>query len=168
NVQGELFVLDVPPANQSYAIRATKSGYSTDQTQDPHTPPNPVLPHATVSAGQSTQISFRIDKTSSLLVESVTQVCAPVPSVSFSLTGSKLVATNPAVKKYSEQFETSSAGQKTVSNLEWDQYALALQDSSYDTRGIIPSSPFSLVPDTALRMSNLCFLQACQSARWSM
>ncbi len=149
DINGSLLILDVPPANQSYAIRATKSGYSTDQTQDPHTPPNPVLPHATVSAGQSTQISFRIDKTSSMLVESVTQVCVPVSSVSFSLTGSKLVATNPEVKKYSEQFETSSAGQKTVSNLEWDQYALALQDSSYDTRGIIPSSPFSLVPDSA-------------------
>lgn len=149
DVNGALLILDVPPANQSYAISVTKSGYSTERTYDSQGMPNPVLPHATVSAQQTTQMTFRIDRVSNLLVESVTQTCAPVPSVAFSLEGEKLIATNPPVKKYFAQFSTNASGERAVSNLEWDQYALALQSGAYDARGLIPSSPLTLVPNSA-------------------
>lgn len=148
DAEGSLLILDVPPAHQSYAIRASKQGYSIDQTYDPNDPPNAVLPHATVSAQQVTQITFRIDRVSELLIESVTQICEPVSSVGFSLEGEKRIATTPPVKKYAEQFTTSVNGEKTISNLEWDQYTLTLQDGAYDTRGLIPFSPFALVPNS--------------------
>jgi prepilin-type N-terminal cleavage/methylation domain-containing protein len=150
NNNGLLQVVDAPPGAGAYEITVSKSGYSSDRTYPSGAPenPNPLKPHATVALQQLTQISFAIDRTSTLDVSSITNTCSPVPSIDFSLAGSKLVGTDPDVLKYSAPHITDGVGKKIISNLEWDTYNLTLTDSLYDIAGTIPLLPLVLNPST--------------------
>lgn len=149
NNNGFLQIVDAPPGAEAYEIIVSKSGYSTDQTYQTGAPgnPNPTKSHATVALQQLTQISFAIDKTSTLNVSSVTDTCSPVPSIDFSLSGSKLIGADPDVLKYSASHVTDGAGGKTISNLEWDTYNLNLTDGTFDLVGTIPLLPLILDPN---------------------
>jgi len=149
NNDGMLQIVDAPPGVEVYEITVSKSGYSTDCTYltgDPENP-NPLKPHATVALQQLTQISFAIDKTSTLNVSTVNQTCSSISNIDFSLKGSKLIGTNPDVLKYDAAHTTNGSGQKTISNLEWDKYNFLLTDTAYDLAGAIPLSPFVLNPN---------------------
>jgi len=149
---GWLELVDVPPSVESYQITVSKDGYSEEKTYPPGAPnnPNPVKPHATVVAGQITQITFVIDKVSTLNVYSMNQYCSPVGNIDFHLQGAKLIGTNPDVYKYSQDHATNANGQKIISNLEWDNYSLTLTDTQYALAGSIPIIPFNLNPNTTL------------------
>ncbi|MBI2030651.1 hypothetical protein HYT05_03445, partial [Candidatus Kaiserbacteria bacterium] len=103
---------------------------------------------ATVALQQLTQISFAIDRASTLDVSSVTDTCAPVASIDFSLSGVKLIGTGPDVLKYTASHITNGSGRKTIPSLEWDTYDLDLSDGSYDLAGSIPLLPLILNPNT--------------------
>lgn len=152
NNNGWLQLVDVPPAVESYQITASKTGYSTDQTYPPGDPnnPNPIKPHATVVTQQVTQITFAIDKVSTINVQTVDDMCVHKGSVSFNLLGSKLIGLDPNVYKYEEDKETGANGLLTISDLEWDNYSVTLTDESYLFAGSIPISPFALAPDSVL------------------
>ncbi len=146
---GWVKIVDVPPGTNAYNITATKSGFTTDQTypQGGVAGENPINEDATVVLQQVTQTSLLIDKVSSLSVSSVDALCATLPSVSFSLTGEKLIGA-PAVKKYPTQdFSTDSSGGETVSNLEWDTYHVLLTSPSYDLAGASLLPSFTINPD---------------------
>lgn len=150
NKDGVLQIVDAPPGIEAYEITVTKTGYSTDRTYTVGEPgnPNPIKPHATVAVQQLTQISFAIDRVSSIDVSVVNQNCVAVPAVSFSLSGSKLIGTSPDVKKYDSSHVADGFGRKTIQNLEWDTYNLNLTDASYDLAGTIPLLPLTLNPNT--------------------
>ena len=150
NNSGLLQIVDAPPGVEAYEITVSKSGYSSDQTYTTGAPgnPNPTKPHATVALQQLTQISFAIDKTSTLNVSSVSDTCSPVPSIDFSLSGSKLIGINPDVLKYNASHITNGSGGKIISGLEWDTYNLNLTDGAYDLAGAIPLLPLVLNPNT--------------------
>jgi hypothetical protein len=147
---GFLQIVDAPPGVEAYEITVSKAGYSTDQTYTTGAPgnPNPTKPHATVALQQLTQISFAIDQASTLDVSSVTDTCAPVPSIDFSLDGAKLIGTGPDVLKYTASHITNGSGRKTITSLEWDTYDIDLSDGSYDLAGSIPLLPIILNPNT--------------------
>ena len=147
---GLLQIVDAPPGVEAYEITISKSGYSADQTYQTGAPgnPNPTKPHATVALQQLTQISFAIDRTSTLDVASVTDTCGSLPSIEFSLDSSKLIGTNPDVLKYSAPHITDGSGTKTISGLEWDTYNLNLSDGLYDLAGAVPLLPVALNPNT--------------------
>lgn len=155
NEKGELQLVDVPPDTNQYQITLSKSGYSTDKTYLPGAAgnPNPLKPHATVALQQVTQVSFSIDKTSTFNFGTVRDNCAPVPNTNFTLSGSKLVGTNPDVLKYSASLTSDSAGNKTVSNLEWDTYSVLLNSASDVIKGTIPLLPFALSPNSIQNVS---------------
>lgn len=149
NANGLLQVVDAPPGAEAYEITASKTGYSTDRTYTTGAVgnPNPTKPHATVALQQLTQISFAIDRTSAMDISSIRDTCASVPSIDFSLTGTKLIGTNPDVPKYSASLITDASGRKTLSNLEWDSYIPTLTDGAYDLAGTIPLMPIALAPN---------------------
>jgi len=149
NNNGFLQIVDAPPGVETYEITVSKSEYSSDQTYQTGAPenPNPTKPHATVAVQQLTQISFAIDRTSTLDVSSVTDTCSPVPSIDFSLSGSKLIGTNPNVLKYNASHTTDSVGRKTITSLEWDTYDLQSTDGLYDLAGTVPLLPLALNPN---------------------
>src|SRR3989344_5837551 len=147
---GLLQIVDAPPGVEAYEITVSKSRYSTDKTYQTGDPgnPNPTKPHATVALQQLTQISFAIDRTSTLGIASVTDTCAPVPTVDFSLASGKLIGLAPDVLKYNVSHSTDGAGERTISNLEWDSYVLDLTDENYDLAGTIPLLALPLSPNS--------------------
>jgi type II secretory pathway pseudopilin PulG len=149
NASGLLQIVDAPPGVNAYEITVTKSGYSTDQTVVASVGnPNPTKPHATVVLQQVTQISFVIDKLSTFNISSVDEMCSPVGSIDFSLSGSKVIGT-PNVLKYSQNKATNSGGLLALSNMEWDIYSFVNIDTAYDLIGINPISPVTLAPNSS-------------------
>jgi hypothetical protein len=149
-VDGTLTIVDAPPAVGSYHIVVTKDGYSTDQSYPPNAidNPNPTTPDATVVVQQITQVSFSIDKTSTLTTTTTSDTCVAKPGVTYELSGSKIIGTTPDVLKYTSTETTNSSGVKTITNLEWDTYTIALADSTYDLIGTNPLLSLGLLPDS--------------------
>lgn len=146
---GMLQIVDVPPGVNAYKISISKSGYTTDQTYATSTGnPNPSKPHATVVIQQVTQVSLTIDKVSTLNLSTVTESCAPVANVPFSIVGSKLIGSSPNVYKYNQSFSTDAGGGKTLNAMEWDTYSIALTGGSYRLAGVNPLMPVTLLPDS--------------------
>lgn len=147
---GELRLIDIPPAVEAFKITATKSGYSTDNTiSTSQGNPNPLKPPATVAAQTVTNISFSIDKISGFHLSTQNMLCSAISSVAIEAHGSKIIGANPDVYKYEQTVATNGDGQKTLSNMEWDTYSFALPSaSSYDISGSIPTLPVALAPNS--------------------
>ncbi len=151
NASGQLQLVDIPTSTSRYRILVSKSGYSSATTYLPGATanPNPLQPHATVASQQITEISFAIDRVSTLAITTQDDACVGIPSISFNQIGTKLIGSGPDVLKYSASFTTNSSGAKTVHPLEWDTYAFTNTASGYDLAGSIPLLPLSLDPDTS-------------------
>jgi len=147
NNSGVLQVVNVPPAFNAYNISVTKSGYSSDQTYTASSSnPTPNKLPATVAAQQLTQDNFSIDKLSTMIVQSVTPMCVPVPNFQFNLTGSKTIGVN--VPKYSKNLTTGGSGILNLSSMEWDSYTVNPTDNSYDLFGVNPLNQIALSPNS--------------------
>lgn len=145
---GLLAIVDAPPAQNSYRIIVTKSGYTTDRTYAASVSnPNPVKLDATVILQQLTQISFVIDKTSSINLRAITDRCTPVGNVPFEINGTKLIGTEPNVYKWAGSFTTDASGLKNISNVEWDVFSFTTSGGFY-LAGTNPISPLSILPDS--------------------
>jgi prepilin-type N-terminal cleavage/methylation domain-containing protein len=140
-------LIDTATSSAGYEIRVTKAGYSSDRTYAPGeiTNPHPTKPNATVASLQTTEISFSIDRTSSLELRTSDKFCAPIGNVTYSITGSKIIGINPDIYKYSTTSLTNSAGIKNISGLEWDAYSILNTDSRYHIAGS-PVAPFIVDP----------------------
>jgi prepilin-type N-terminal cleavage/methylation domain-containing protein len=147
DASGMLRLVDVPPQANAYRITVTKSGYSTDRTYPigGSGNPSPSKPDATVLLQQVTQISFSIDKLSSIHFSSVTPNCEVVGSFGFSIVGSKQIGTN--VPKYSQNTSTNSSGILDLSSIEWDSYTISPTDTTRYLSGINPLNPVAVNPD---------------------
>ena len=145
---GWVKIVDAPPGTGAYNITATKSGYSQEQTYPAGgaAGASPLKPDSNVVTQQVTQISFTIDKLSSILASSVDDSCVMLPNIGFSLTGTKLIGTG--VLKYPvHNFTTNSSGNLTIPNMEWDTYSALLTSASYDLAGTTPLPSFSINPN---------------------
>lgn len=149
NNSGMLQIVDTPPGVKAYRITVSKSGYSISRTYPVSSGnPNPISPDATVINQQVTQVSFVIDKLSSIKFSTLTAECLPVGSVPFTLSGAKLIGTSPDVFKFNGSYTTDVAGERELSSLEWDTFSLNLTSSSYYLAGTNPPLPFSILPDS--------------------
>jgi len=148
NNDGLLAVVDVPPAVNSYKITTTKNGFTTDKTYSSTVDnPNPLKPDATVILQQLTQISFVIDRTSNILLRTMTDRCLPVSDVPFEIKGTKLIGASPDVYKWTGNFTTDSVGQKNISGIEWDVFSF-LTSGAFYLAGTNPISPISILPNS--------------------
>lgn len=164
NSEGMLQIVDAPPATEAWEVTVTKTGYSSDQTHSVSVEnPNPAKPHATVATSTVTQISFAIDKTSTIDVTSVTQSCVPVTNIPFTLTGSKLIGTSPDVPKYSVQHTTDGNGLLTLSNIEWDTYDIEFSSPTFDLIGVNPLLPFAVLPNSTMNLQLVVQARASQT-----
>lgn len=101
---------------------------------------------------QISQVSFSIDKTSTLTTTTTSDTCVAKPGVTYELSGSKIIGTTPDVLKYTSTETTDSSGVKTITGLEWDTYTIALADSTYDLIGTNPLLSLGLLPDSLQNM----------------
>lgn len=149
NVQGMLQVIDTPPGTGAYEIAVSKSGYSSERTYAIGDLENPVpdKPHANISSGQVTQISFAIDELSDLTVSSRNSNCSPVSNVGFNIKGSKTIGLEKY--KYDVDHNTGASGNIYISDIEWDTYEFTLTSSSYDLAGSNTILPLDLSPGSS-------------------
>ena len=85
----------------------------------------------------------------------ITNLPTPVPNVTFSLRGEKIIGTDAneePVYKYSATSSSDSNGKATIPNLEWDNYTSSIDPATgLDLVSIDPSpQPIALPPDTNL------------------
>ena len=151
NASGQLQLVDIPTSTNRYQITVSKAGYSSSVTYLPGAAANtnPIQPHATVASQQITEISFAIDRVSTLTVKSQDDRCVGIGSVSMNQLGTKLIGSGPDVVKYSASFTTNSTGDKTIHPLEWDTYEFTNTTSGYDIAGTIPLLPLTINPNTS-------------------
>jgi prepilin-type N-terminal cleavage/methylation domain-containing protein len=149
NNSGLLQIVSAPPGTNAYKVTVSKDGYSTETTYAPGTSgnANPTKPNPTVIQQQVTQLSFAIDKLSTINVSTVDNMCTVIPSIPFTISGAKIIGT-PNVLKYSKSTSTNAGGILALSNIEWDTYNATETSSTYDFAGSIPVLPLSLTPDS--------------------
>lgn len=146
---GLLQIVDAPPAQNSYKITVSKSGFTTDKTYATSTGnPNPIKLDATVLLQQLTQASFIIDRTSSISVHAMTNTCSPVADVPFTVNGTKLIGTTPDVPKWVGNFTTDSSGFKNMTDIEWDIYTFTTNGGFY-LAGTNPISSVAVLPNSS-------------------
>lgn len=148
NNNGEFQLIDVPPGNYAYEITVSKTGYSTSRTYEPGVGGNvnPTTPHSTVLAETVTQVSFSIDRLSTINFITQRNNCETVSGATFHLSGSKTIGTNPVILKLDQDITTDGSGTKTLNDLEWDTYNFSFSESSpYSLSGSLPFSPVAVV-----------------------
>ena len=155
NAQGVLQVVGLPPSTQSYQVTVTAPGYSTDRTYPVGGVgnPNPVRPHATVAAGMLTDITFAIDGLATINLAAVTRTCQPQSGVTATVTGMKLIGTNPDVLKVTTSTVTGADGRATITGLEWDTYAVSMATTAAALVGVSPTLPLAVAPSAAVSLT---------------
>jgi len=149
DANGWLQLVDIPPQGNAYRIVVTKSGYSTDRTYPIGGAgnPNPTKPDATVLLQQVTQISFSIDRLSTVSFNAVSPTCVPAGIFNFNLAGSKQIGSN--IPKYSYNKSTDSSGELTLNAMEWDSYTVTPIDTTQYLSGINPLNPVTVNPNSS-------------------
>jgi len=103
---GMVQIIGAPTGTQSYHIRVSKSGYSSDYTVSSSAQvPNPVKPPSNVVSQAITEISFQIDQAGALNFSTVNANCAAVASVPLSVHGEKIIGTSPAMQDLFQKIE---------------------------------------------------------------
>lgn len=148
DINGILTIVDAPPSVDGYQIIVSKENYSTDRTyaSGQVANPNPTKPNITVVVQQISQISFTIDRLSTITISTLNSQCVPTPNFNFNIKGSKLIGTNPDVSKYNQDFETNSSGLKNLSDIEWDTYNILGLESDADIVGTNPLLSLGINP----------------------
>jgi hypothetical protein len=143
NILGYVFVANVPPDHQNgYHIVTTKDGYSTDNTTSRTAQnPNQVQPDVDIYAQQVTTQTLAIDHLATYKVSVKNESGGSVTGLGITVTGGKLVATNPDTPKNTYTATTDGVGEATFSNIEWDSYQVSLPSGYY----LAVSSPYQPV-----------------------
>jgi len=162
---GKFMVPGVPPSQERYKITVNKSGWSQERTYGTDEIDTPAKPHASVYEGQIIEMSFSIDETSTIVIESRGKSGQGYPvagSIPFTVISSKLIGEDEgeSVYKYSEVSVTDNAGNLTLSNMEWDSYSFSVdkQQTGLDLidvqvpLGMSVAQPVTLLPDANLNV----------------
>lgn len=160
NSNGRIILPGSPICNSCYQITVTKTGYSTDRTYSISEVANPSKPYVTILEGLVSDVSFSIDRVSTLEINTLGDSeinYTPIPNFSFYLRGNKTIGTDindEPVYKYRELVASSDVGVYTANNLEWDNYMVELTtDSSLDIAGTNPLLPYSLLPNSTVTLA---------------
>ncbi len=149
-------------ATSTYKVVVSKSAYSSERTYGTGQVTTPINPHPIVLEGQLTEISFSIDRVSSLTVGTRGAQGSGYPvihNVTFNLRGEKLIGYDVGgapVYKYSQNHTTNGPGQVAVANLEWDSYYFLIVAPSLSLTqiesppGATTTQPIALAPNTNL------------------
>ncbi len=163
NEDGDVAVVGAPVAT-GYKISATKTGYSTDQTQDVTAQnPNPVPRHLTVTNGNNTSIVFAIDVLATKSVYTWTQKLSGVwsdpldnnslvaTSTSISLIGgeAKLMG-SPGSYPSSGVLQSVAIGPSSLAQWSVLSWAGATSSAARVTARVYDGSGQALIPDTML------------------
>lgn len=161
---GTLFTEGSVPANTSLAVQVYDA---TASSTNPTIIPDSALPGNSAGFGVGNVTLTSLDATvyQSLVLKAVlgsntgvntpllhewtvryTASQASIPNVPITLVSSKVIGTTPSVPKYTNAVTTNGSGKITISNLEWDGYAVTVTDASYDVAEACADIPYVLNP----------------------
>ena len=144
---GNWIEVGLPVSANGYHITATKAGYSSDQTYPiTEANPNPSKADSTILNGQVTNISFAIDKLSTLSFKTLDQSCQIMPGLNMEIKGAKKKG-EPNLPKFDHNYTSDGAGKIGLNNIEWDNY-LPIPTGDYMVYGSSPAPEFSVLPNT--------------------
>ena len=152
DANGYVILPGSPESTEGYQISVTKSGYSSDQTYAT-TPelPAPEKPHASIFEGQTTNISFAIDKPADLNVTVQNEFGIPLSGVVFDVQGADIIGYDgeTPIYRYDNSHTTNGLGQINLTDVRWDSYTFTPTNGSpYDISETDPIQPIDLLPDT--------------------
>ena len=160
NENGRVVLPGTPICNSCYKITASKEDYSTEQTYSTTEVANPNKPNASVIEGELTELSFAIDKVSTLDIETASSReddFDALGNISFRLRGQKTIGTDVSdlpVYKFDQEFASNSSGSIALEDVEWDNYDILLPLSGgYDLSGSNPLLPMSVLPNTTYNLA---------------
>ncbi len=147
------------PTIAGYHVSVSKGGYSADSTHPiSQTNPFPTNPDATIIFQQVTPVTLAIDHTATLII--APQGIPPGQSITATITGQKLIGTNPDIPKTS--FTSSLGGDPvTIANVEYDSYTISTPTGWYITT-CDPMMPAPLAPNGSTTIT--CFFTTDASA----
>lgn len=139
---GRLVLPGLPPANGSYKLTVSKSGFNTEQTYNTSATfiPNADHAHLSMIAGQVTEKTFAIDSTSTLTINTQEfPLNQPLGLIAYSFKGTKTIGTNnlgELVYEVDQTGTTNSTGTATHTGLIWDSYSFVVNGATtgYDIR----------------------------------
>ncbi len=154
---GTLVLPGLPPANTSYKLEVTKTGYTAEQTLDQTVSFNPDAAHSHLTAlvGQITAKTFIIDKTAILTVHTVNLQGVAISAITYHLKGTKSQGTDaqqvPVVLVDSD-FLTNASGLFNHAAMVWDSYDITIngQATGYDIKETSTVLPVVLNPQDNL------------------
>ncbi|MDD5040454.1 MAG: prepilin-type N-terminal cleavage/methylation domain-containing protein [Patescibacteria group bacterium] len=168
NVLGQLLLLDLEPSQFSYVIRVAKDGYTTSRTcsmqtggtacTDAEGVPDPVLRDVSVHEGELDEVTFIIDKFSTLAVNSYNEFCEALDGIDFTLRGmDKKISNDPEIFKNVISFTTNALLNPhwSTAELEWDRYDLVVDTPGYDIAGINHDLALDILPNTSTTINVL-------------
>lgn len=157
---GIIILPGAPPCIACYHIVVTKNGYTSDRTYSTTEIANPNNPDKNVQQGQLTEVSFTIDKISTLNIASLQSRAnnfAPLANVGFHIKGTKTLGTDTSsnsIYKVDNYYTTDGSGLFALNNLEWDNYQISMATaSSYTISGSNPILPLQILPNTNTNFS---------------
>lgn len=151
---GMVRIIGAPTGTQSYHIMVSKAGYSSDYTVS-STPeiPSPMKPPSNIVSQAITEISFQIDRTGTLNLNTMNESCAAAASIPISVRGEKIIGVNPNIYKFSRNITTDGGGEYNFANVEFDKYYIAASGTIYDIAGSIPMLPIDFTPGLTQNVS---------------
>lgn len=154
--EGRVSLPGAPACVSCYQISVSKEGMNSDRTYGTDEVANPTKPHATITQGFVTEVSFTIDQTATLRVASTMDRgndFAALGNQAFHLRGGKTIGTdgvgNP-LYKYEKDLQTDGGADLTLPDMEWDGYQLTLLPGSWDLAGTNPLRPLLVFPSAQL------------------
>ncbi|MBU0597688.1 carboxypeptidase-like regulatory domain-containing protein [Patescibacteria group bacterium] len=173
---GHLLLLDLEPSQNSYVIKVTKDGYTTDRTcsqqsdgtacTDSEGVPDPFLENISVHIGELEEATFIIDEFSTLAINSYNEQCVALDGIDFTLMGlDKKISVNPEILKNSIDL-TTDAGQTphwSKADVEWDLYDLLVNTAGYNIAGINHDLALNVLPNTNTTINVLLASQTSNS-----
>lgn len=133
---GNVTLPGAPAGTEAYTITVSKNNYYGAHTYPayPTTAYNPVDVHATVVANTLNQKSIVMDQDVDIALATEDPLGADVPSIGFTLTGGRLLGTNPTtsaeVYGFTSTATTDTSGEKAYPNESYGQYTVTVPDTS--------------------------------------
>lgn len=141
---GNITLPGSPAGTENYVLTVSKNGYYGAQTYPsyPASAYNPVDVHASVVAGALNQKTLVMDQEVDIVLSTKDPFGTAIPSVAYSLSGGRVLGTDPGtgenVSAFSASGSTNSTGEASYSNESYGQYTVAVSDAGYEFWKISP------------------------------
>ncbi|MFA9262251.1 MAG: hypothetical protein ACEQSB_02740 [Undibacterium sp.] len=155
DASGNLFLVSAPASVQGYHLTFSKGGYFGSATYAPYptTAFIPVDVHASVVNATINQVSFVMERASTLRLHTVDPFGTDIPNIAYRIDGGRRLGsafgTGAAVYDFGQNASTDASGEKEYASRSYGSYTWTL-DSGVSTHAFV-----GLVPESGAGINNI-------------